>query len=272
MNTRNPILGLITDFGTRDYFIGVMKGVIKKIAPSAEVIDICNDIPSYSTLPACFALDKSHQYFPDYTIFLVVVDPGVGTERNILLVEHNNQFFIGPDNGVLTPILRKKEKTAAVVDSKKYFLISGCSTFEARDKMAPTAAYLAIGLEPQKLSSPVSEFIINKDYFPSRSRSTGAINARIVYIDKFGNLMTNLTREFLLDAQEASGLSRFKVTIGGKEITRYYETYGKAGKDTDEEPFMLMGSHRNLEIAVNRRSACLALDAVIGQKVGVTFY
>ncbi|NIM13887.1 MAG: hypothetical protein GTO45_17725 [Candidatus Aminicenantes bacterium] len=272
MTSKPPICALITDFGSRDYFVGVMKGVIKKVAPSVEVIDICHDIPSYSLLPASFVIDKSYRYFPDYTIFLVVVDPGVGTERKILLVEHNNCFFIGPDNGVLTPILKKKEKKVAVIDKKKFFLIDGYSTFEARDKMAPVAAYLAAGLDPQELSSTTSQFIINRDYFPSISRSTGALNGRIVYIDKFGNIMTNVTRECLLDAQEASGRSRFKAVVGKNEITRYYETYGQAGKECGSEPFMLMGSHQNLEIAVNQMSAALALEAVIDQKVDIEFY
>jgi S-adenosylmethionine hydrolase len=269
---RHPICALITDFGSRDYFIGVLKGVIKKVAPSAEVIDICNDIPSYSLLPASFVIDKSYRYFPDYTIFLVVVDPGVGTDRKILLVEHNNYFFIGPDNGVLTPILRKKEKKVSVIDKKKFFLIDGYSTFEARDKMAPAAAYLAAGLDPQELSSTTSRFILNRDYFPSISRSNGAVNARIIYIDKFGNIMTNVTRECLLDAQEASGCSRFKAVVGKNEITRYFETYDQAGKESGSEPFMLMGSHRNLEIAVNQMSAAFALEAVIGQKVVIEYY
>jgi len=99
MSAKNPICGLITDFGNKDYFIGVMKGVMKKITPGIEVIDISNDIPSYSLLPAAFTIDQSYRYFPVSTVFLVVVDPGVGTERKILLVEYDNRYFIGPDNG-----------------------------------------------------------------------------------------------------------------------------------------------------------------------------
>jgi S-adenosylmethionine hydrolase len=268
MNIKHPLCGLITDFGTRDYFTGVMKGVIKKLAPTTEVIDITNDIPSYSLLPACFALEKSYRYFPDFTIFLVVVDPGVGTGREILLVEYDNRFFIGPDNGVLTPVLAREEKTVAVLDKKKYFLIRGNSTFEARDKMAPAAGYLAAGLDPWELSSPTSGYIINQDYFPGLSG--GAIDGRIVYIDKFGNLMTNINREFLLDAQESTGKNGFKAFINDREITGFYETYGHA--PDNGEPFMLMGSHRNLEIACNRRSAALELEAVYGQKVTIAFY
>jgi S-adenosyl-L-methionine hydrolase (adenosine-forming) len=268
MKINPPICALITDFGNRDYFIGVMKGVMRKIAPAVEFIDLTNEIPSYNLLPACFAIEKSYRYFPDHTIFLVVVDPGVGTERKILLVEHGKHYFIGPDNGVLTPILNKKEKSVFALDKKKYFLIEGYSTFEARDKMSPAAAYLAAGIEPRKLASPVSSYVTRDDYVPKVVENT--IDAQIVYIDKFGNLMTNITREILLDAQESSGKSRFKAEIGDSVITDYCETYGHAPVGGD--PFMVLGSHLNLEIAVNQRSAALLLDAVYGLPVKVTFY
>jgi S-adenosylmethionine hydrolase len=268
MSVQNRICGLITDFGNKDYFIGVMKGVMKGITPGMEVIDISNDIPSYSLLPASFTIDKSYRYFPGSTVFLVVVDPGVGTGRKILLVEHDNRYFIGPDNGVLTPVLQKEQKVVGVIDNKKYFLIDGYSTFEARDKMSPAAAYLAGGVDPWEIAAPTSEFIVNPDYFPTTSGNT--IEARVVYIDKFGNIMTNVTKEFLFDALDKSGLSKFKVEFKGKEIDMYFDTYAYAGSGSS--PFMLIGSHGNLEIAMNMQSAASALDAVVGQKLPVNFY
>jgi hypothetical protein len=266
MKIKKPICGLITDFGNKDYFIGTLKGIIKKINPNAEVIDISNDIPSYNILPASFTIDKTYPFFPLETIFLVVVDPGVGTHRKILLVEHDNRFFIAPDNGVLTPILQKEKKTVGAIDNKNYFLINTHSTFEARDKMAPAAAFLSRGIDPTEMTSPVSEFILNPDYFPIQSKD--GIEARIIYIDKFGNLMTHVTETFLLDALEKSGMSTFKVEFNGREIKEFYETYGRA----ETGPFMLIGSHQNLEIAINQASAASALDAQIGQKVLIKFY
>ena len=265
MKIKKRICGLITDFGNKDYFIGTLKGIIKKINPNAEVIDISNDIPSYNILPASFTIDKTYPFFPLETIFLVVVDPGVGTHRKILLVEYENRFFIAPDNGVLTPILQKKEKTVRAIDNKNYFLIDNHSTFEARDKMAPAAAFLSRGIDPIEMTSPVSEFILNPDYFPTQS--TDGIEARIVYIDKFGNLMTNVIETFLFDALEKSGLSTFKVELNGREIKAFYETYSRAGTG----PFMLIGSHQNLEIAIDQDSAASALDAQIGQKILIKF-
>ena len=268
MSVKNPICGLITDFGNKDYFVGVMKGVMKKITPGIEVIDISNDIPSYSLLPASFTIDQSYRYFPGSTVFLVVVDPGVGTGRKILLVKHDNRYFIGPDNGVLTPILRKEQKLVGTVDNKKYFLIDGYSTFEARDKMSPAAAYLAGGIDPWEIAVPTSEFIVNPDYFPSQSAN--AIKARVLYIDKFGNVMTNVTKEFLFNTLKESGLSKFKVEFNGREIDKYYDTYAYAGSES--VPFMLIGSHQNLEIAMNMQSAASVLDAVIGQEIMIEFY
>jgi S-adenosylmethionine hydrolase len=259
--------GLITDFGTKDYFIGVMKGLIKKINPDAEVIDISNDIPSYSLLPASFTLEQAYRFFPAGAIFLVVVDPGVGTQRKILLVEYENRFFIAPDNGVLTPILQEKEKTVFVLDNKDYFLIDGFSTFEARDKMAPAAAYLSRGIDPRQMGSLLSEpeYVLNPDYFPSRLEN--GIEARIVYIDKFGNIMTNVSEHFLFDALETSGFSKFKTLLNNREIKHFHKTYGQAGAG----PFLLIGSHQNLEIAINQGSAAPVLDAKIGQKVVIEF-
>ncbi|UCH94402.1 MAG: SAM-dependent chlorinase/fluorinase [Candidatus Aminicenantes bacterium] len=268
MSAKNQICGLITDFGNKDYFVGVMKGVMKRITPGIEVIDISNDIPSYGLLPASFAIDKSYRYFPASTVFLVVVDPGVGTERKILLVEYDNRYFIAPDNGVLTPILQKEQKIVGVVDNKKYFLIDGYSTFEARDKMAPAAAYLAGGIDPWEIAAPTTDFIVNPNYFPTKSANS--IKAGVVYIDKFGNLMTNVTKEFLFDTLKETGLAKFRVEFNGREIDKYYDTYAYAGSES--VPFMLIGSHQNLEIAMNMQSAASVLEAAVGQKLLITFY
>jgi len=262
------ICGLITDFGNKDYFIGVMRGVMKKINSDIEVIDITNEIPSYNLLPASFALQQAYCYFPEKTIFLVVVDPGVGTEREILLVEYDNRFFIGPDNGVLTPILKKEQKTVGILDNKKYFLIDGISTFEARDKMAPAAAYLSAGVHPREIAATTSDFIVNPDYFPSLKEN--AIDARIVYIDKFGNIMTNVAKEFLLEMMKENRFSDFKIILNNQEINKFYNTYGLA--DSKSEPFMLFGSHQNLEIAMNMNSASSRLNASIGQQLIIKFY
>lgn len=274
-NHHNRLIALITDFGNKDYFVGVMKGVIKQINPAADMIDISNEIPSYNLLAASFTVEQSYRFFPSAAIFLVVVDPGVGTGRKILLVEYGGRFFIAPDNGVLTPILDKEEKNVYVLDNENYFLIHGHSTFEGRDKMAPAAAYLSLGIAPGEMSAHLSgqefashEFILNPDYFPTLSAN--GIDGRILYIDKFGNVITNVKADFLANILESRNDSKFKIKLNGKEIKRFYDTYGHAG--TFKEAFMLTGSHQHIEIAANQQSAASLLDAKIGQKIVIEFY
>jgi len=259
-------IALITDFGSGDYFIGVLKGVIKKINPEVEILDISNDIPSYNILSASFVVEKSFRYFPCGTIFLVVVDPGVGSERKIIVVTYNNNYFIAPDNGVLTPILNKKDKVVRIIDNKKYFLINGYSTFEARDKMAPVAAYISAGVDIKEITTKTSVYVLNSDYFPKKSLDI--IEGRIVYIDKFGNIITNITEDLLFDTQKESGFSKFMLEIDRREIKIFKRSYS----DGSEEPFMLIGSHGNLEIAMNKNSVASNINANLNQKFIIKFY
>ncbi len=265
------ICGLITDFGSKDYFVGTLRGVMKQIAPELEIIDICNEIPSFNILAAAFVLEKTYLFFPGQTIFLVVVDPGVGTSRRMLLVQLGKRFFIAPDNGVLTPILTKDETKISILDKKDIFLTRGISTFEARDKMAPAAAYLASGVEPEHLSSPLQEddgaVIVDTGYYPQRSGNT--IHGQIIYIDKYGNVMTNITQEFLSTVIGEISSATFKVIIKGREIIDHYDTYGQAVNFS--KIFMVYGSHGNLELAVNRGSAADILHVEIGEPITITF-
>ncbi len=260
-------IGLITDFGEKDYFIGVLKGVISKINPDVEVIDIANGLPSFYIDSASFVVEKNLQYFPPNTIFLVVIDPGVGTDRGILLVSYERYYLVAPDNGVLTPILKKEESYVRVVDATHYFLTDSPSTFEARDKMAPIAAYLSKGVDPSRLGSETDEYIIKDNYYPSVI-SENEIEGKIVYIDKFGNLITNISKDFLFSNMSSSGSTKFKVEIKGNEITQFARTYA----DGKGSPFMLIGSHGNLEISMNMSSAFKYLKAGLNAKVKLMYY
>lgn len=265
-NKLPTVCGLITDFGEKDYFIGIVKAVMKRINSSLEIIDITNNIKSYSILAASFALEKSYRFFPNPAIFLVVIDPGVGTERNILLVEHNGFYFICPDNGALTPILKEKNKTVYKIDNKEYFLVDENTTFEARDKMAPIAAHLSLGVPPTELGTTTFDYIISPDIEPTAANSS--IKGKVVYIDKFGNIMTNITRRLLFLSLKDTDYSRFKAVINDVEIRGFYNTYALAGR----HPFMLIGSHQNVEIAKNQANAADELKAEIGQDVTIKFF
>jgi S-adenosylmethionine hydrolase len=245
--------------------------VIKKINPRVEIIDITHQIPSYNISYAAFSLEKSFIFFPESTIFLVVVDPGVGSTRKILLVNHDNYYFIAPDNGVLTPILLYKDKTVREINNDGYFLIKNknsvgmVSTFEARDKMAPIAAYLSLGVDPNMFTSKISKFVLNKDFLPVHLANS--IEGRVIYIDKFGNLVTNVSREFLLKTMNDSGYKIFQIKIKKVKISDTFNTYSEGEK----KPFMVMGSHGNLEIALNKKSAAEFLNVNVNEKVFFEF-
>lgn len=259
------ILAFVTDFGMQDHFIGVMKGVVKKIDPEIDIVDLANEIPSYNLAAASFVVDKNFAYFPQGTVFLVVVDPGVGTDRKILLVEHGGYYFIAPDNGVLTPVLRKDEKRVWVIVKNRFFLVEGTSTFEARDKMAPVAAHLLKGVNPAEFARETAEFILNEHYFPIKLDDS--IVGRIVYIDRFGNCITNVPRDYLFYILSTSRFKKFRVKIKDTDIIEYCDTYARGG----DEPFMLTGSHQNLEIAMNRASAAQYLNISLNQKILIKF-
>lgn len=260
------IIGLITDFGNEDYYVGVLKGVIRKINPDVEIIDIANEIPSFEIQSASFIIDKTFRYFPDDTIFLVVVDPGVGTSRPILLAQRAGQYFIAPDNAVLTPILQMPETYISELTNEDYFLIRGHSTFEARDKMASAAAYLAAGVDPAEMASPVTTYKAAPTYFPVILGDI--INGSIAYIDKFGNIVTNVTADLLFTALKKSRKKNFKAIIKDEEVTAFYKAYA----ESEDGYFMLIGSHGNLEIAGYQSSAALNLDVYISQQVFIELF
>lgn len=260
-------IGLITDFGENDYFVGTLKGVIKKIDPQADIIDICHGVPSYFIQGGSYVLEKTYQFFPAGTIFLAVVDPGVGSQRKLLLVTAAGFHFIAPDNGILTPIFQLGQ--GAIIrelDKDKYFLISGSSTFEARDRMAPVAAHLSKGVAASVIGSETTEYILNADYYPQQVQPD-RIEGRIIHVDKFGNMISNVPGKWLFEKLLARGCQHFKLQINDQEISEYRQNYAS----TNGLPFLLIGSHGNLEIAMNRRHAFRELKAQLNQKFVIVF-
>jgi S-adenosylmethionine hydrolase len=255
-------IGLITDFGENDYFVGTLKGVIKKINPQADIIDICHGVPSYFIQGGSYVLEKTYRYFPAGTIFLTVVDPGVGTLRKLLLVTAAGFHFIAPDNGILSPIFKLgKDVVVREINQEHYFLISGSSTFEARDRMAPVAAHLSKGVAASEIGCETTEFVVNLDYYPLQMQPD-KIEGRIIHVDKFGNCITNVQGQWLFEKLLAHGSQHFKLQINDQEISEYRQNYASASL----LPFLMIGSHGNLEIAMNRRQAFKELKAQLNQK------
>ncbi|MFN3742238.1 MAG: S-adenosyl-l-methionine hydroxide adenosyltransferase family protein [Anaerolineales bacterium] len=194
------LITLTTDFGQRDGFVGIMKGVILGIFPQARLIDLSHEVEPQNVRQAAYILQRAAPFFPNGTVHLAVVDPGVGTERRTLAARLGEQFFVGPDNGLITLLLARAESRGETIeivhlDRREYWLTPLSSTFHGRDIFAPCAAYLARGVPLRELGTPIADPI--RLSFPSPERQGKVWKALIVYVDRFGNLITNFAANLL---------------------------------------------------------------------------
>jgi S-adenosylmethionine hydrolase len=262
---KTSVIALLTDFGEEDFFVGSLKGVIATINPSVPMVDITHHVPSFDVLAGGFILYAAYRYYPSGSIFLAIVDPGVGTARKILLVETENYMFIGPDNGVLSLAL-EAESTKTLIDVKnaKYFLPVPSSTFEGRDKMAPVAAWLSKGIAPSEFGPRVSDYVrveVQKSQVGKEE-----ILGQILYVDKFGNCITNIPAEEVRRIEDETREKRLVCQLGNKDIARFEQSYSFVSQD---ELFVLPGSLGLIEIAVREGSAQERLAAHPGDRVRI---
>lgn len=250
------VIALITDFGTKDYYVGAMKGVMLSINQNVQIVDITHEVPAQNIAAAGFALRACYRSFPQKTIFVAIVDPGVGSERKAILVETEDYFFIAPDNGLLSFIFNEKEKFRVIeISNNKFFLSSISRTFHGRDVFAPCAAHLSSGIKLEELGEEVENFVCYKKTKP-RIISENEIEAEIINIDRFGNIVTNIERE---DAPE-----KLSLNINGNIIEKLYEHYSQS---VDSAAFMIWGSAGYLEVSAFQNSAAKILGAQSGQKI-----
>jgi S-adenosyl-L-methionine hydrolase (adenosine-forming) len=241
------LVTLLTDFGTADGYVAEMKGVLLTGARDTTLVDISHELPPQDVDAARLALARYWKRFPEGTIHVVVVDPGVGTARASLAVESERRYLVGPDNGVLSPAL-----LAPGVRVVNLALPSGASnTFHGRDVFAPAAVHLALGQSFDALGSPVSDPVIRRTPEPHRA-ADGSVVGQVVTIDRFGNAITNLL-----------GIRGGAVTLGGRTIP-VRRAYGDAAAG---EPVALVGSSGLLEIAVRDGNAAAALGIIRGTAV-----
>jgi len=253
------VITLTTDFGTGDWFVGTMKGVIAGIAPKATVIDLTHDLPPGDIRGGAFALAASHRFFPKGTIHVAVVDPGVGSRRKAIAVQTANGVFVGPDNGVLTWALAK-EKIRAIraLENEAFFQQPVSRTFHGRDVFASVAAHLSRGVPIQKFGPALKDFV-RQDWPQPRVRR-GGIEGEVVYIDRFGNAITNLESGRL----EISGRASCEIHARRRRVCPLRAFYQAV---TPKTPVAIVGSSGFLEIAVNGGSAAKALGVRIGTRV-----
>lgn len=255
------IISLTTDFGTHDWFVATMKGVMLGIAPRAIVVDLTHDVSPGEIRGGAFALAAGCQFFPKRTVHLAVVDPGVGSARKAIAVETDNYFFVGPDNGVLSWALRRERvKSIRQLESNEFFRSSVSQTFHGRDIFAPVAAHLSRGIAMDRLGPALTDYV--RLDWPQPEVLTGVVRGEVVYVDRFGNLITNC------DAASLAGFGdkSCEVFLGQKRLCPVAPFYGavQVGR-----PIAVMGSTGYLEVAVNGASAAERLGLRLGDRVGV---
>jgi len=256
----NPIT-LTTDFGHKDPFVGIMKGVIFGINPHANVIDLSHGIPAQDVLAGALVLGYAAPAFPSGTIHVVVVDPGVGSERRPLLIESEGAFFIGPDNGVLSLALEGKTVGRIIhLANESYHLKPTSATFHGRDIFAPVAAYLSLGIAPEDFGATVNDF--TRLAWPKVSEAAGALAGKVIYIDGFGNLITNI-RERDLSPFDAQGLA---ISVAGVTVRGIASHYRGGG---EKACTAIINSWGLLEIFSFQGNAQLLCGAQIGDAVAV---
>ena len=261
-----PVIALMTDFGEYDFFVASLKGTIVKINPSARIIDITHHVPSYDITAGSFILFSSYKYFPDKTIFLIIVDPGVGSARRILLAETKNYYFIAPDNGVLSLVLERDGiKKIREITNKKYFLPGESRTFEGRDKMAPAAAWLSMGISCREFGPEAASY--KKLNFQKPEIKGNEIVGQVLYIDKFGNLITNIPGKMLDIIRKKTGKKVFSLTTKGMKIDLFLQSYSSAKKG---ELLFLIGSIGMVEIAAREESASEKIRAEVYDEVRIS--
>lgn len=259
--SRSGIVTLLTDFGTADNFAGVMKGVVASIAPEVRVVDITHDIAPQQVKQGRWVLSQSWPWFPRGTVHLAVVDPGVGTDRRALAVEAAGHFFIGPDNGLLSDLIRTEKAKVRQITNHAWMLSDVSATFHGRDVFAPAAARLASGARFAAAGPVVADATYLGSMAPVRTGKrfwTG----EVVHVDRFGNLITNLTPGAVPDLLVRPAV----VKAGFQQIAGLSATYG-AGKPG--EVIALIGSHGGVELSVNCGSAARALGLALGSPVDV---
>ncbi|NIM44785.1 MAG: hypothetical protein GTN80_03025 [Nitrososphaeria archaeon] len=261
-----PIIALLTDLGVADGYVGAIKGVILEINPDAVVVDVAHCVMRHEVREAAYVLASTAPYFPSGTIFLCVVDPGVGTERQIILMETEaGRYYIGPDNGLFTHIgEREGVKRLFEVSNTEYMLREVSQTFHGRDVMASAAAFLAKGVKPGEFGPELTEYV--RLSIEAARIEDQRIRGEVLYVDGFGNIVTNIPRELLRSLGLAEGM-KLRVCIGSFEKPiALCKAYAEVGVGS---LLAIVGSADLLEVSVNQGNAAERLKAKTGMKLKI---
>ena len=260
---RAPLITLLTDFGTTDYFVGAVKGVILSINPAARVVDITHEIPPQDIEAAAFTLLAAYPSFPAGTVHVAVVDPGVGSTRRAILVEAAGQVFVGPDNGIFSYVYEAAPDIRVFeITNQKYFRMPVSTTFNGRDVFAPVAAAVSTGIKPSELGNEIRDPILLASLLPEKS-GKGTVRGRIIHIDRFGNCITNITARELTEKMIADGAYLVAKGAKVKSFQNFFSKHGGRGRKV----FGIWGSAGFLELAAKDKSAAKILKVKRGQTI-----
>jgi S-adenosylmethionine hydrolase len=261
----SPIITLTTDFGDKDPYAAIMKGVILSINPHGIIVDLTHKIPPQDILQAAFIVRNSYRYFPKNAIHIAIVDPGVGSERLPLLITTKWGFYVGPDNGIFSIVLRENPSEKIIkIENKDYMLKEISNTFHGRDIFAPASAYLSLGEDPKKFGSEIKEIV--KLAWTDPKINQCEIIAKIIHVDTFGNIITNISQKLF---KETVGKGGFNLVIKeGLIIEKISNSYKgrKAG-----EPLAIFGSSGFLEISLQNDNASSEFGIIRGDEVNIYF-
>jgi S-adenosylmethionine hydrolase len=258
---RSGIITLMTDFGLRDPYVAMMKGVILSLNPLARPVDVTHQIRAGSIFQGALLLSETYPFFPPGTVHVAVVDPSVGSDRRLIALEADNHFFVGPDNGIFWPILDNHDNSRAVqLTEERYFRSEMSYTFHGREVFAPVAAHLTLGVPLESLGSPIEDPVPLDTPVPREKE--GVLYGEIVRVDNFGNLITNIHREVF---EKFIASDPPVIEIKNLVVRKFGLTYA----DVDEgEPVALINSFQFLEIAVNLGRASHYLEKQPGEIIG----
>jgi S-adenosylmethionine hydrolase len=256
-----PIITLTTDFGLRDPYVAEMKAVILSICPNATIVDIAHEIEKFNIRMGAYVLASASSYFPKDTIYLAVVDPGVGTKRRALLIRTKHDYYVGPDNGVLALAAKSRDiEHIYEIANRKLMLRKTSSTFHGRDIFSPVAAHLANGTPPAQFGPEIRKIVMPE--FAKLIRRKDMLVGEVMHVDGFGNIITNFGEKEL-------ELMKIKTVVNVKlkdvrQKLEFCETYAEV---EPQKPLALIGSHNFLEISINQGSAAEVFKIKTGDKV-----
>lgn len=254
---KKKIITLTTDFGSLDGYVGIVKGVILGICEAVTIVDLSHDIPPWNISATSWIIGNSYPFFPQGSIHVAVVDPGVGSKRRAIAIAAADQYFIGPDNGIFSHVLHSNSEIKAYeLTEDKYWRKELSSSFHARDLFGPVAAHFASGVELSKLGQELDPASLNK--LPARELKVkqNRVEGSVTYVDHFGNLITNIKKEFVRNAALCQ--------VGKRSIGRIGQSYSSGDLGA---PIAFIGSHGFLEIAVSQGRADEKLDAGVNTPV-----